>query len=285
VQNIGVLEELVGDCTAFRAKVRAALRCTEREAKKKVLATGYMQGLGEDAPEELKAFRGVMARLFDAVAAARPEAYEAVKGWKDVARPNVTLGSYVLMHREREALDKLAAAAGHALMFYEADGVVVLDADTEAQEAIHRSTCRALHLERYPQNMAEWKAAACERYPNTDFAVRSRYKWQEVAAAFKSTADAIDDPEHRAGTPQGARPPPSSTNSLTPTPPHPAAQNRQIGARPWLTLDFCRFCQPGRFPLYIRQKRVTKSCHPSFRANVSQFWRVTLSQPSFLANV
>ena len=192
VCGAAVLERLVEDPGAFRAEVQASLGCSKAEAKQQVLATGYGQALTEEAPEELKALWADMERVYDAIARVRPEAYKVVKSTWKKDRPKITLGSYVFMHRERMDLDKMAQAAGESTMCYEADGLVVLDADKQTEEAIRASTGRVLRLEPYPQSMAAWRALASERYLNIDFTAVSRHQWRAVQAAYKETVWAVE---------------------------------------------------------------------------------------------
>lgn len=192
-KDVETLAELVRDRTAFRAKVQDGLRCCKREAKKQVLATGYLQRLGEDAPTELKNLRDDMKRVYDAIAMAHPEAYAAVKQWGDRDRPKVTLGSYRFMHRERGELDKMTEAAGASAMCFESDGLVTLDATRDQLRNVRCATTRELHAEPYPETVEQWRATARERYPNADFTTVSKFPWRDVMQAYASTYRAVFD--------------------------------------------------------------------------------------------
>ena len=149
------------------------------DSKKKLLMRIMFQGtLPPGLPDVFMELDREMRRFYEMVRQTFPEKIAIAKGWKK-SRPEITVGSYLLMDVERCDLDKVCAAGGSCIMSPEADGVVVFGATGSQLAAIFASTD---HLVRkhYPQTFDAVIGFAKQRYPRLNWDAKSKYPWKKL---------------------------------------------------------------------------------------------------------
>ena len=149
------------------------------DSKKKLLMRIMFQGtLPAGLPDVFMELNREMRRFYEMVRQTFPEKIAIAKGWKK-SRPEITVGSYLLMDVERCDLDKVCAAGGSCIMSPEADGVVVFGATGSQLAAIFASTD---HLVRkhYPQTFDAVIGFAKQRYPRLNWDAKSKYPWKKL---------------------------------------------------------------------------------------------------------
>ena len=101
------------------------LTCDDDEKKKLLMKIMFQGMLPPDLPDVFIQLNREMRRFYQMVKQLFPEKIAIAKSWKKT-RPEITVGSYLLMDIERCDMDKVCGAGGSSFMSPEADGVVVV---------------------------------------------------------------------------------------------------------------------------------------------------------------